>query len=71
MLINQYQTRDHAIQVDVQEEIRREAGGIAALKQLKDVPDFEEHNKLTTNLVEKLEWGCGVKNNPVRTQSLE
>ena len=37
-----------------------QAGGIATLKQLKDVPDFEEHNKLITNLVE---WGCGVGNN--------
>ena len=34
-----------------------QAGGMATLKQLKCVPDFEEHNKLITNLVE---WGCTV-----------
>ena len=47
-----------AYKLYTQEFVR--AGGIATLKQLKDVPDFEEHNKLITNLVE---WGCNVGNN--------
>ena len=30
-------------------------GGLASLEQIKNTPDFEDHNQLMRNLIE---WGC-------------